>query len=166
MRIIIEGCDGTGKTTLANKLMQEYDLSYHHSTSVTTNDFPYHFNWLMEEKMVFDRFHYGEVVYANVFNRRCKIDPIDFLNIEEECSNDNQTFTFVLYSSDIDVLKERLDIRGNETEDVLENLIAINEGFIRVLRQAEKINKRVWGIDISKHLDTFYVANQIILQNL
>ena len=42
MRIILEGCDGTGKTTLANILAFKYGLDICHCTASDPSDFQFY----------------------------------------------------------------------------------------------------------------------------
>ena len=92
MNIIIEGIDGSGKTTLANKLVENYHLNNNiHLTAKTENDFKFHMGLLINnQKTVFDRFHFSEFnVFSTLYNRKTKLtheewdEVITFLN---ECS--------------------------------------------------------------------------------
>jgi len=73
--VIIEGCDGTGKTTLAKKLCEKYDGHYIHNTYRWPNKMPlYHTAALhraiklAEKKLVvIDRLWMSEAIYAAVY---------------------------------------------------------------------------------------------------
>jgi len=73
-RIIIEGCDGTGKTTIANQLARIYHPRFRiihvgppkGKNNVTKyHDAINHYNSLTNEKnVIFDRFMIGECIYG------------------------------------------------------------------------------------------------------
>lgn len=71
MLIVIEGPDGSGKTTLAKQLAERFGLTYHHE-GPPPKDIPAleHYGAVLEnlrqEKVVFDRFALGERVYGPV----------------------------------------------------------------------------------------------------
>ena len=72
MIILLEGADGCGKTTLANKLVKDYGAVYHHC-SVTDNIYQLHKKTveacLADNKRlhVIDRLYPSERVYSSVF---------------------------------------------------------------------------------------------------
>lgn len=112
MNIILEGPDAAGKTTLANKLSKKYNMNVIHSTSKTRNDLSYHLDLLDYcQNTVFDRFHVGEMVYPEIYNRSGKLSLDDFLDINQRII-DNHDILIIFYASNIDTLKERLIERG------------------------------------------------------
>ena len=69
--IVIEGCDGTGKTTLAKNLASLLGLEYvHESTPKGLDNFQYYLDRALElpRNAVLDRFHLGEYVYPKLKN--------------------------------------------------------------------------------------------------
>lgn len=69
--IIIEGCDKTGKTTLAKELSDETGMDIAKFNVPKKNPHMEYVQFLlhMSEPMIFDRFSVGEFVYPIVFNR-------------------------------------------------------------------------------------------------
>lgn len=62
MKIIIEGCDGVGKTTLANKLAKVFNASVEHDKHPET--YSNYMNRLQKPgNVIFDRFMIGQFVY-------------------------------------------------------------------------------------------------------
>lgn len=110
MNIIIEGTDGTGKSTLAKHLQENFNLKYQHSSSETDNNFEYHFELLdSNEDVVLDRFQLGEIIYPMFTpDRESKIT----LSQAVMLSRMEDTLTIILYASDTSILKDRLHERG------------------------------------------------------
>lgn len=72
MLTILEGCDATGKTTLANLLAKTYDGTIIHCTTETPNtlDFFREIVYASQyENIIADRFCYGQFVYQDENNR-------------------------------------------------------------------------------------------------
>lgn len=110
MNIIIEGTDGTGKSTLAKYLQGNFNLNYQHSSSETDNNFEYHFELLdSNENVVLDRFQLGEIIYPMFTpERESKIT----LSQAVMLSRMEDTLTIILYASDTSILQDRLHERG------------------------------------------------------
>ncbi|WP_419334898.1 hypothetical protein [Spiroplasma endosymbiont of Sarcophaga variegata] len=92
-RIVLEGIDGVGKTTFANKLMNNLSSKgmIIHSDSKTPNTY----EWYSElnnntcSNIIFDRYAYGELVYSKLFNRKAKLTVNDLEKLELEIANKN-----------------------------------------------------------------------------
>lgn len=85
MKIILEGCDCTGKTTLAKQLCEKYNLYYSHVTSKDPNDFEFYFNTMKTDNIIWDRHLLGEMIYPTVYNRKGNLN----LKIFIKCQNVN-----------------------------------------------------------------------------
>lgn len=72
MLIVLEGCDGSGKTTLARSLAKILDADIIHCTSRTPNDKKF-FEGIIEasktKNIIADRFCYGQYVYQKKEDR-------------------------------------------------------------------------------------------------
>lgn len=72
MLIILEGCDGAGKTTLAKSLAMLLDAEIVHCSSKTKNDFRFFCNLIEasdHKNIIADRFCYGQFVYQHKDDR-------------------------------------------------------------------------------------------------
>ena len=83
MLVILEGCDGVGKTTLANLLKPVLGAEIVHCTTQTPNTFEF-FDALIysarEKNIIVDRFCYSQFVYqeeTNIPLAMYKLHPID-----------------------------------------------------------------------------------------
>lgn len=115
MQIAITGADGTGKSTVAKRLSDEYGLLYFHLTQETPNDYDYYIDLLeLPDDKVIDRFQLDEIIYSPLFERDSKISISDTLNI----ASHPDLVTIILYSSDVDKIEQRLiDRDGGMVED-------------------------------------------------
>lgn len=113
MLIVLEGCDGSGKTTFAKKLAQLIDAEIIHCTTETPNDYQF-FKDIIEvaehKNIIADRFCYGQFVYQAPEERKLTRDglyELELLMLERGVS--------VIYvECTEDELNKRLE-RRNET---------------------------------------------------
>lgn len=84
MIVLLEGADGTGKTTLAQQLKQAYGLKYLHFGVPDEHPMDYWFKTLSEicEPTVIDRLHLSEEAYGPVFRDGSQLTPLQFWLIE------------------------------------------------------------------------------------
>lgn len=114
MLIVLEGCDGSGKTTLANKLAAILDAEIIHCTTETPNDYSFFSQIIaMAEKrnIIADRFCYGQFVYQKPEER--KLDSVDLYHLELYMMNTGARVLYV--DCDEPILKKRLGNRGEVT---------------------------------------------------
>lgn len=82
MLIILEGCDGAGKTTIAKNLAEILDAEIIHCTRETPNTFEY-FKGIISrattKNIIADRFCYGQFVYQEEHERKLTINHLDLL---------------------------------------------------------------------------------------
>lgn len=135
MKIIIEGCDGTGKTTLAKILANEYGLDYCHCTASDPGDYDFYLNTARKDNIVWDRHTIGELIYPKVFNRSAQISPED-ARLALAYAREQGAMVFVL-TEKLEIIQERLKKRGNEDERIMNNLQFINDSFLFYAREFE-----------------------------
>jgi len=122
MRVILEGVDASGKSTLASKLIKDYDLSMIHSGGKAANDLTYYTNLLTRlDNVILDRAHISEVVFSKIYNRPERLSFDDVMAINKMIV-DNNDILVIMFSSDLDILRQRFIQRGelnylNEVED-------------------------------------------------
>ena len=127
MKIILEGCDGTGKSTLAKLIADKYGLDICHCTQSDPADYEFYKQTARKDNVVWDRHTIGELVYPEVFDRKPKISPEDARLILAYAKEAGAKI-FVL-TSDIEEIKQRLINRGNEDERILKKLEWIDKTF-------------------------------------
>lgn len=128
MKIMLEGCDGTGKTTLAKMLADRYQLDICHCTANDPADFEFYKQTARKENVIWDRHTIGELIYPNVFGREPQITPEDARLVLAH-ARENGGKVFVLTADD-EVIEQRLKSR-KEPEDprILNNIHDINRLF-------------------------------------
>ena len=128
MRIILEGCDGTGKTTLAKLLADKYKLEICHCTQSDPGDFEFYKQTVRKDNVVWDRHTIGELIYPDVFGRKQKLSPED-ARLVTLYAKEAGTKIFVL-TGDVEDIRKRLTVRGSEDQRVLDKLEWINQRFL------------------------------------
>lgn len=127
MKIILEGADGTGKTTLAKILANRYGLDICHCTQDDPSDYIFYRETLRKNNVVWDRHTLGELVYPQIFDRRQEISPEDARLILHSARNEGVK-VFVL-TADPKIMLERIDARGDEDQRIHDNLVEIDRKF-------------------------------------
>ena len=106
MKIILEGCDCTGKTTLAKMLCDKYNLEYEHVTSKDPNDYNFYSQTMKKNNKLWDRHLLGEMIYPTVYNRKGNLN-LDLLTKLIEESKKEKVVILVLTEND-DIIFERI----------------------------------------------------------
>jgi broad-specificity NMP kinase len=127
MKIILEGCDGTGKTTLAKILAEKYGLDIAHCTQSDASDYDFYRQTLRKENIVWDRHTIGELIYPFVFDRKANIGPEDARLIMHYAKEEG--VKVIVLTADIMTIYERLNARGNEDSRIYENVDYIDAQF-------------------------------------
>lgn len=130
MRILIEGCDGVGKTTLAKILAEKYNLDYCHCTQNDLISKEFYLHSLNKNNIVWDRHFIGEMIYPKLFKRDQMLTKRDFFNI---CTKIKELNVIVLVlTTDVLTIRERLDKRGTEHKIIYDNIKLINDQFLKI----------------------------------
>lgn len=115
MNIIVSGMDAVGKSFLCDKLVKKYNLDVIHSTAKTSNTLEYHLNLLdYHDNTFFDRFHTGELIFPFIYGREPKITQSEFDLITRRIIENNDMY-IIMYSSDPQLIRDRLAERGEDT---------------------------------------------------
>ena len=126
MNIVIEGCDGTGKSSIANHLCARFNLTYWHES--VPQDLYYYTRCLKYGGFVFDRFCFGQFVYNTPEERKMTPEELNKLVTEVFA----QTDTILLY---VDA----------KTDTIINRLIQRGEGDPKQISEMEKWIKNIRG---------------------
>lgn len=129
MKIILEGCDGTGKTTLAKILADRYGLDICHCTQDDPGDYEFYRQTLRKENVIWDRHTLGELIYPKVFGRDQKISSEDARLLMHYAKEEG--VTVLVLTTDIESIHDRIDARGDEDGRICDRLAKIDEQFKR-----------------------------------
>ena len=144
MKIVVEGADGVGKSTLVNKLVEELNFPTAHPTSETENTYQYDLELLSSsEDIIIDRLILSEIVYSSVFSRVPLIDMNEFMLLLEEID-----VMIIMYASNDEDLVNRLKNRGSLDE--YERAIEANNIYKVVAPLWAEYDNKIKVIDISK----------------
>lgn len=125
MRIIIEGCDSVGKTTVIEKLCNEYKLDIVKMTGPGWKDFESYFQKALLDNVVHDRSFISEFVYSTIYKRDSVVDKSSFEMLLSLYRKYNTHIIFL--TADVDVIMKRLKKRNTDNEqenDIIKRKIA------------------------------------------
>ena len=151
MLIILEGCDATGKTTLANMLAPLLNAQIVHCTTETPNTVVF-FEGIIytaeHQNIICDRFCYGQFVYQDEDDRPLAYHKIYPINEPERCVDSSwdalrelecdvlRTNAKVIYCyADAGVIAERMIARGEDPIAIDEILCGYRDLWKKTLIQ-------------------------------
>ena len=128
MRIIIEGVDGSGKSTLVSKLRQRYKLDSLHVTGKDPNTFEFYKSLMLKSDLVTDRDFIGEMIWPEIFNRKGNLNLRKFeklVSLSKEVDA-----KIIVLTAPIETLINRIKDRGiEEKKETLDNLEKVDSMF-------------------------------------
>lgn len=117
MNIIIEGCDGTGKSTLAKYLCETLGLHYWHESEPRT--LAEYQQMLSSGGVCFDRFCFGQFVYNLLEDRKMTEEELATL-----VASFPQTHTLLIYvDAPTEVIVNRMIARGEGAPEIKDEMI-------------------------------------------
>lgn len=143
MQIVIEGCDGVGKTTIAKYLVTKFKLGYLHFTGEDKKSKTFYNAMLYKKNFVYDRGAISELVYPNIYERFSRLDMTDVRSIVSKHSN---VFFIVLYGNEQSIVK---NLSSEESKTIKDNIDYINSKFKTIFYELRN-NKNVIGINIDE----------------
>lgn len=117
MNIVIEGCDGTGKSTIAKHLCEMLGLQYWHESAPRT--FSEYSLMLSCGGFVFDRFCVGQFVYNTPEQQKMSFEELKTL-LSEVFPKTNTLLVYV--DAHTDTITSRLIARGEGNEGIKEEM--------------------------------------------
>ena len=122
MLIVLEGCDGSGKTTVANNLKAVLpNAEIIHCTTKTPNDFDFFSSIIeasRERDIIADRFCYGQFVYQDPTERKLTPQQLTALEIAMIAAN----ASVIHVTAPVDTIKGRLALRREQTMHPVEEI--------------------------------------------
>ena len=153
MRIIIEGVDGIGKSTLCLKLSKYFESAIVHNRADTDNSYEYYVSLHEVEHLIQDRSYISEVIYSEAFNRKIRLTNEELLALDIMYSD---AATIVLYSSN--GYKFAVN-NNNETVELRSKQFKISELYKDYNKAMN--NTDIISIDVA-HLDADQVFKAVL----
>lgn len=115
MLFVLEGCDGSGKTTVARNLKNILPgAEIVHCTTDTPNDFDFFMRLIQaarDRHIIADRFCYGQFVYQTAEDRHLTPGQLNILETEMLANNAQ----VIHVTASVDEIEDRLTLRGEKT---------------------------------------------------
>jgi len=122
MLIVLEGCDGVGKSTIARNLANVLKARIVHCTTTTPNDYKF-FKEIIDasrtQNIIADRFCYGQFVYQKPNERRLTWEELTQLELDMIDAGAK----VVHVSAGLSDIQSRLKLRGEKTDLPVEEIV-------------------------------------------
>jgi guanylate kinase len=165
--IVLEGPDGSGKTTLASRLVFDFDLNYHHEGPPPTNALSElagshrdlwpmtvleHYQDLLRrvqlKRTVFDRFALGERVYGPILRGRDAIGAFGWSMIMKQLEEyHNSIFIFCLPPVSVAMSNWRVNAKNE--------LFSGDERYLETYARFAYFASRIQGLVFDYTEDTY-----------
>lgn len=110
--IILEGIDGTGKTTLAEALEKYGYKTYHFGYDASAKSIERKYLDVLNlntEKMILDRSFISELVYGPVLRGNCRLDKTQTINLLEHYKKAGSTIVYLKADKDTIISRRKTD---------------------------------------------------------
>lgn len=129
MRIMLDGCDGSGKSTLSNLLAEKHNCDIVHMTLWSSKTFGSYINRMTSfDNIIFDRCFISEYIYSKVFNRTTDIDDKKVKMLIDIAKS--LGYNIYIMTTTNENIKNRLNKRNDENDEILNNIDKINNEYI------------------------------------
>lgn len=128
MRVAIDGCDGTGKTTIAEKLSNKLACNIIRLTYAGDRSIKAYYQMMSVDNIVHDRTFISEIIYPKYFERKSRLEP----NSEGYLLKLFKNFSikpFILTASP-ETIQERIKKRGDEYIKDIDKFTRINQDYL------------------------------------
>jgi len=139
MVIILEGCDKTGKSTLAQYIVEKYGFKLIKCSQPKKGEAYNEYTGIIEkiskgkENYVIDRMHLGEEVYGPIYRGRSELTQEQFQDIEKRL-NDLNTVLIYCYDREENIARRFID--DGETFTKTENIQDILDKYLVVVKKS------------------------------
>jgi len=129
MRILLDGCDGTGKTTIAEKLANEWGCNVIRLTYGGDRSLKAYFQMMSVDNVVHDRSFISEIIYPKYFGRMCRLEP----NTEGYLHHliENLSIKPFILTASPETIQKRIGKRGDEYIKDINKFVKINRDYIQ-----------------------------------
>lgn len=141
MRIIIEGADGVGKSTIAKKIAEKFNLSLVHFTNKDPRDLNFYYQSLRKNNVVYDRSFLSEMIYPKIFNRPEKLKEYEFQYLLEK-AKELDIKIFIINNYDFELKNFEESVIKNNIELIKDDYLTLAGKYnLPVVKNGEEIWK-------------------------
>lgn len=132
MRVAIDGCDGTGKTTITEKLANKFGCNIVRLTHGGDRSLKAYFELMATDNVVHDRTFISEIIYPKYFGRKSRLGD----NYEEYLLKmiENKSIKLFILTARPDVIQNRIRERGDEFISNIDTFTKINHDYLEYAR--------------------------------
>lgn len=132
MRIFLDGCDGTGKSTLATYLSERFKIDKFCLTKDSKKSVTRYMEVMKTDDVVYDRTFLSEVVYPSVFGRE---DWLSETQVDKLIEYYKGAGLFVICTAEPRDIRQRILRRGAEHLEVIKNIDRINAQYVEIAKK-------------------------------
>ena len=141
MRVIIEGADGVGKSTIAKKIAEKFNLSLVHFTNKDPRDLNFYYQSLRKNNVVYDRSFLSEMIYPKIFNRPEKLKEYEFKYLLEK-ANELDIKIIIINNYDFELKKFEEKVIRNNIESIKNDYLTLAGKYnLSVVKNEEEVWK-------------------------
>ena len=133
MRIALDGCDGVGKTSVAEKLANKVGCNIVRLTYKGDRSIAAYASMMSVDNVVHDRTFISEIVYPKYFKRASRLSAASIPALFELIEQYGVQM-FILTGSDETII-ERISKRGDEFINNMDDFIKINHDYLDIAKQ-------------------------------
>lgn len=140
MLIVLEGCDGVGKSTIARSLAKILNARIIHCTTTTPNDYKFFKNIIdisKTQNIIADRFCYGQFVYQTPAERHLTWEELTQLELDMAEAGAKVVYV----KAGVGEVQRRLNCRGEKTDLPVEQIM---DKFEDIFESTSLENPYVW----------------------
>lgn len=153
IKIVVEGPDRVGKTTLIN-VMRTADLEgtnvLHFGAPSKNFDFDsnYRIHFESDVNQIFDRSFISEIVYSEVLGRRCKLKNVN--NLVKSLVENNVVVCIMVATDEeqVEMLKDRMVVSEDDVR-LADYVVDLNNCYIEVAKYLKKVKVNVKLVDMN-----------------
>lgn len=158
MKIILEGPDGAGKSTIANKISTEFNLKVQHVSGSDPNNYNWYIETFKNDNVVFDRHFLGELIYPTVFNRQQRITNKEFKKLLKYIK-ENNILLIIIMADKQTILKRFTERKIKEDDRIIKYLDWTITQFKYYAKKYKFAMFETTNADIDKKINKFIKEN-------
>ena len=133
MKVLIDGPDGVGKTSICEKLANKLGCNIIRLTHGGDRSLSAYCESVSIDNMVHDRTFLSEIIYPKYFGRESRVNDV-LIHAVSTLISTLEAKVFILTADD-DVLIERLSKRGDEFLDDINVIKDIKKDYLRIAQE-------------------------------